>query len=372
MTNTCIQCNITITCTNFVTCLCNSAIHFKCLNAHNSLPYNWITSSAVHKHVVSVLKSPSFKFSCQTCLQKPNLIPSSTIPPLSTSMTDLLNTIPFLIKDISSRLDKQDTCLLNIYSQLQNIKSNYKYSTITHPTVTSSIPFLPPPPPSTSSIPLPPPPPPPTPIPSLLELPINMHFRPVSNPYISRPNCQITHINHTRPLPPSIPPNYNSIVIEHLNSKQTTKLFLTDLLLYIHLPSNAISTYKFINNIVIIYFNSDNSYYTFTSKIQNIMKHPHYTNLYFRKQRSLLERVRGKLLYHATKANLTPPNTKCTYNNSNETYELRNIINSKVDWKSSPINITPHTYKTWEHSYESYIKAKSYEPHNTSSSIPPA
>ena len=102
------------------------------------------------------------------------------------------------------------------------------------------------------------------------------------------------------------------------------------------------------------------------------MKHPHYTNLYFRKQRSLLERVRGKLLYHAIKANLTPPNTKCTYNNSNETYELRNIINSKVDWKSSPINITPHTYKTWEHSYESYIKAKSYEPHNTSSSIPPA
>ena len=70
MSNRCIQCNSKITCTNFVTCSCNSAIHFKCLNANNSLPYNWITSSAVHKHVVSVLKSPSFKFLCQICLKK--------------------------------------------------------------------------------------------------------------------------------------------------------------------------------------------------------------------------------------------------------------------------------------------------------------
>ena len=62
MSNTCIQCNSLITCANFVTCSCNSAIHFKCLNAHTSLPYNWITSSAVLWHVVSVLKYPSFKF----------------------------------------------------------------------------------------------------------------------------------------------------------------------------------------------------------------------------------------------------------------------------------------------------------------------
>ena len=127
---TCIQCNSIITCINFVTCICNSAIHFKCLNAHNSLPNNWKTSSAVLKHVVSVLKSPSFKFSCKICLQKPSLIPSPTIPPLSTTMTDLLNNLPFLIKDISNRLDQQDLTLINISSQLSNNNSNYKYSTI--------------------------------------------------------------------------------------------------------------------------------------------------------------------------------------------------------------------------------------------------
>ena len=199
-----------------------------------------------------------------------------------------------------------------------------------------------------------------------------MHYRPASNPLIHRPNInQTTHIHHTQPLPPLLPLSYNSIVIEHLNSKQMITLFLTDLLSHLHLPSNAISTYTFINNIVIIFFNSDNSYYTFTSKIQNIKKHPNFTNLYFRKQRSLLERERGTLVYHATKANLAPPNTKCTYNNSNETYELRNIVNSKVDRESSSINITPQTYKTWEYSYESYIKSKSYKPHDTISYTPP-
>ena len=157
MSNTCSQCNSIITCTNhrykesfflyidgtnFVTCSCKLAIHFKCINAHNSLPYNWITSSAVLKHVVSVLKSPSFIFSCHTCLQKHSLITSPTIPPLSTTMTDLLNTIPFLIKDISTRLDQQDLFLLNISSQLKNNKPNYKYSP--NIPITPSIPLLPP------------------------------------------------------------------------------------------------------------------------------------------------------------------------------------------------------------------------------------
>ena len=63
-------------------------------------------------------------------------------PPLSTTMTDLLNTIPFLIKDISTRLDQQDLSLLNISSQLKNNKPNYKYST--NIPVTPSIPLLPP------------------------------------------------------------------------------------------------------------------------------------------------------------------------------------------------------------------------------------
>ena len=84
-------------------------------------------------------------FSCQICLKKPSLIPSPTIPPFSSTMTDLLNTLPFLIKDISTRLDQQDISLRNISSQLKHNKSNHTYSTIIPPTATSSIPLPPPP-----------------------------------------------------------------------------------------------------------------------------------------------------------------------------------------------------------------------------------
>ena len=62
-------------------------------------------------------------------------------------MADLLNTLPFLIKYIFTRLDQQDLTLLNISSRLSNNKSNYKYSTIPPTPPTSSIPLLPPPPP---------------------------------------------------------------------------------------------------------------------------------------------------------------------------------------------------------------------------------
>ena len=144
---------------------------------------------------MSVLKSPSCIFSCQTRLQKHSLIPSPTIPQLSTTMTDLLNTIPFFIKDISTRLDQLDQSLLNISSQLKNNKPNYKYST--NIPVTPTIPLLPPSPSlPPCSIPLSPPPPPPTHIPSLLELPINMHLRPVSNPSLPA----ITHLITSLPL----------------------------------------------------------------------------------------------------------------------------------------------------------------------------
>ena len=51
---------------------------------------------------------------------KPSLIPTPTIPSLSITITDLLNTLPFLIKYISTRLNQQYLTLLNITSELSN------------------------------------------------------------------------------------------------------------------------------------------------------------------------------------------------------------------------------------------------------------
>ena len=341
MSNTCSQCNSIITCTNFVTCSCKLAIHFKCLNAHNSLPYNWITSSAVLKHVVSVLKSPSFIFSCHTCLQKHSLIPSPTIPPLSTTMTDLLNTIPFLIKDISTRLDQQDLSLLNISSQLKNNKPNYKYSP--NIPVTHSIPLLPPSPPlPPSSIPLPPPPPPPTHIPSLLELPINMHFRPVPNP-----SSTTNHYSPNHPSP-------FSVVIEHIKPSEKSREFLLELLTYINIPTHALKSYNFSNATVIIFFNTPSQCSYFYSKIPFIRSNSIYNHLYIRAERSNTERTRGRVLFHATKSNLAPSNVKCTFNNFTNSFELRYFTNSNIDWNNNPVYISNDTYNTWSTSYNTY------------------
>ena len=126
-----------------------------------------------------------------------------------------------------------------------------------------------------------------------------------------------------------------------------TTLFLIDLLLHLHIPFNEISNFTFINNIVIIFFNSDNSYYTFTSKKNGILRNiPTLQTYIFIKNVVYLKE--NEVNYYTTllRKMWFHLNTKCTYNNSNETYELRYIVNSKVDWKSIPINITSQTYKT--------------------------
>ena len=341
MSNTCSQCNSIITCTNFVTCSCTSAIHFKCLNAHNSLPYNWITSSAVLKHVVSVLKSPSFIFSCQTCLQKHSLIPSPTIPPLSTTMTDLLNNIPFLIKDISTRLDQQDLSLLNISSQLKNNKPNYNYST--NCPVTSSIPLIHPSPPlPPSSTPHSSPSPPPTHIPSLLELPINMYFRPVSNPSFTTIHYSS---NHQSP---------SSVVIDYIRPSDKSREFLLELLTYTNTPTYALSSYNCVGSTVIMFFNTPSQCSYFYSKIPFIRSNSIYNHLYIRAERSVTERTCVRVLFHATKSNLAPSNVKCTFNNYTNSFELRHFTNSNIDWNNNPIYISNDTYNTWSTSYNTY------------------
>ena len=239
-------------------------------------------------------------------------------------MTDLLNTIPFLIKDISTRLDQQDLSLLNISSQLKNNKPNYKYST--NIPVTPSIPLLPSSPPlPPSSIPLPPPPPPPTHIPSLLELPINIHFLPVSNPSFttSRPS-------------------------------EKSREFLLELLTYTNTPTYALSSNNCVGSTVIMFFNTPSQCSYFYSKIPFIRSNSIYNHLYIRAERSNTERTRGRVLFHATKSNLAPSNVKCTFNNYTNSFELRYFTDSNIDWNNNPSYILNYTYNTWSTSYNTY------------------
>ena len=200
-------------------------------------------------------------------------------------MTDLLNTIPFLVKDISTRLDQQGLSLLNISSQLKNNKPNYKYST--NILTTSSLHLLPPSPPlPPSSIPLPPPPSPPTHIPSLLELSINMHFRPFS----SNPSFTTSHYSSNHQSP-------SSVVIEHIRPSEKSREFLLELLTYTNTPTYALLSYNCVGSTVIIFVNTPSQCSYFYSKMPFIRSNSIYNHIYIRAERSITERTRGRVIF---------------------------------------------------------------------------
>ena len=62
----------------------------------------------------------------------------------------------------------------------------------------------------------------------------------------------------------------------------------------------------------------------------------------------------GRVLFHATKSNLAPSNVKCTCNDYTNSFELRHLTNSKIDWNKNPIYISNDTYNTWSTSYNAY------------------
>ena len=124
------------------------------------------------------------------------------------------------------------------------------------------------------------------------------------------------------------------------------------------MSTNSLTSYKFINSICVIYFNSPNSQYTFHSNVNHIKKDPRFSHLYIREQRSGNEIFRGRVIYHAIKESLTPTGTRCTYNNFNSTFELRNTKHSKIDWYSDPTLIKHTDYNKWKTSYEAYLQTK--------------
>ena len=66
----------------------------------------------------------------------------------------------------------------------------------------------------------------------------------------------------------------NSHVIEHLNEDERNINFVYKILSYLNMSTNSLTSYKFINSICVIYFNSPNSLYTFHSNVNHIKKDP--------------------------------------------------------------------------------------------------
>ena len=51
----CVHCNILNKHDKYVTCICNTSVHYECLNHYGSTPNAWISSNPVIKHDTSIL-----------------------------------------------------------------------------------------------------------------------------------------------------------------------------------------------------------------------------------------------------------------------------------------------------------------------------
>ena len=66
----------------------------------------------------------------------------------------------------------------------------------------------------------------------------------------------------------------------------------------------------------------------------------------------------GKILYHSTKSNLKNDlvnEKKCVFNYKSNIYELRSIINNKINWYEKPMYISDFVEKQFNESYDKFI-----------------
>ena len=76
----CVHCNKVNEHDKYVTCICNTSVHYECLHPYGSTPNAWISSNPVIKHVTPILESPSFIFRCKTCIGRFSYFYSNQLP----------------------------------------------------------------------------------------------------------------------------------------------------------------------------------------------------------------------------------------------------------------------------------------------------
>ena len=82
-------------------------------------------------------------------------------------------------------------------------------------------------------------------------------------------------------------------------------------------------------------------------------------------------RMRGSGIYHAIKQGLAPRNVKCTFNDNTGKFELRHVLNSRIDWINNDLLISDSEFNKWSESYENFkfsTKAAPPSPNSSNSS----
>ena len=79
-------------------------------------------------------------------------------------------------------------------------------------------------------------------------------------------------------------------------------------------------------------------------------------------------RMRGSIIYHAIKQDLAPRNVKCTFNDNTDKFELRHVLNSRIDWINNDLLISDSEFNKWSASYENFKFSTKIAPPSPNSS----
>ena len=72
--------------------------------------------------------------------------------------------------------------------------------------------------------------------------------------------------------------------------------------------------------------------------------------------------MRGSVIYHTIKQDLAPRNVKCTLKDNTDNFELRPVLNSRIDWINNDLLISDSEFNKWSESYENFKLSTNVSP----------
>lgn len=143
------------------------------------------------------------------------------------------------------------------------------------------------------------------------------------------------------------------VIIKNIPVANLDIVFVNDLVAELGMNSGQLINTSFHGKIAKLSFSCDFNRELFFAKIKNSKKH---SNLFCHSSLPPAEIKRGSILFHAIKSNFVT-NHKCVLNKRNNTFELRHIVDDKVNWKNDPLSISDSKLSEWSSSLKEFRKS---------------
>ena len=312
----CITCNLEINNENYISCLCGNKYHYKCLYKAKIMKTNWSNKSPP-KYAIQLFRSPNFTFKCNTCINNNNDNTPINQPSLNNSLpsSTIINN-----SNINTLINSRETKLNMLLSKITEISDmivvKKSYANVTAnvtSTVTNSDTFT-----------------------DNLVKSVNI----IKN-NIDRNNEIIIHnIN----IPNNDKTNFFKYLVNIIC--KTVDINKSCVLSIVQLSFNKLKL--ILDNVV--------SKKIILSNVNRLCKLRDLQNSFIRTSLDEISLERHQILYHVVKNKLIKSKKiiKCIYNSRSSSYELRYIINNKIDWNMS---IGEDNFSVWKLSYITYKKS---------------